>query len=88
MTGTSRVSDVAPSLDDEAPEEKSVEVAVQPRGPDSCKFCPKSSSYMRRDRLGTVHIACTEHDPELEQWILEENGWKVENVEGAGETTG
>lgn len=33
--------------------------------------CPNAASYMRKDCLGTVHHACTDHSELLEVWCQE-----------------
>lgn len=42
---------------------------------ETCKFCENPSSFQRRTKDGVVHRACTLHDPDLEAWVREENGW-------------
>jgi hypothetical protein len=34
-----------------------------------CGVCPNPSSYSRKDCLGRVHRACTEHEPYLAGWV-------------------
>lgn len=65
---TIRMSDVDAGELEELLEEAEGQVVEDPTR-EKCSSCGGPSSFMRKDCLGNIHRACTDHSEYLEGWV-------------------